>query len=156
MRAPLSEISDNFAAVFVPLAFAVSAAALLMTGSIPIAITVLIMSTPCAVLLAAPSAVFAGIRSGINRDILIKGGTYLESIALTDTMVFDKTGTLTLNKMTVEKLYVNEKVISVSGLGYATEGKFTRDDKEVDHKEIELILKVGHCAMMVPWTRTNP
>ena len=123
MRAPLTNISDNFARVFVPLAFGVSLATFFATGSLVTAATVLIMSAPCAVLLAAPSAVFAGVRNGARRSIIIKGGVYLEGMGLTETIFFDKTGTLTEGKPKIVKIipltgqYSEEALLSYAGSG---------------------------------------
>jgi cation-transporting P-type ATPase C len=133
LRAPLANVSDKFARVFVPSAFAVAIGALIVTGSVPIAITVLIMASPCAVLLATPSAVFAGIRNGVKNDILIKGGFYLEGIGQTDTVIFDKTGTITKGKpeiidiVSVTSKYSEEEVLSLAASGeYHSKHPFAR------------------------------
>ena len=133
MRAPMANVSDKFARVFVPSAFAIAVGALIVTGSVPIAITVLIMASPCAVLLATPSAVFAGIRNGVKNDILIKGGFYLEGIGQTDTVIFDKTGTITKGKpeiidiVSVTSKYSEEEVLSLAASGeYHSKHPFAR------------------------------
>ncbi|MFC1675500.1 heavy metal translocating P-type ATPase [Planctomycetota bacterium] len=133
LRAPLANVSDKFARVFVPSAFAVAIGALIVTGSVPIAITVLIMASPCAVLLATPSAVFAGIRNGVKNEILIKGGFYLEGVGQTGTVIFDKTGTITKGKpeiidiVSVASKYSEEKVLSLAASGeYHSKHPFAR------------------------------
>jgi cation-transporting P-type ATPase C len=73
-------------------------ATLVITGNLSRAISVmLVMSCPCATVLAASTAVSAGIANAARRNILIKGGTYLEKFKDIETVCFDKTGTLTLN-----------------------------------------------------------
>jgi len=125
LRAPLANISDKFARVFVPSAFAVAIGALIVTGSVPIAITVLIMASPCAVLLATPSAVFAGIRNGAKNNILIKGGFYLEGVGQTGTVIFDKTGTITKGEPDIiDIVSVNSKYSEAEVLSLAASGEF--------------------------------
>ncbi|MEI7673814.1 MAG: HAD-IC family P-type ATPase [Deltaproteobacteria bacterium] len=110
-----------------------SIATFFATGSLAIAATVLIMSAPCAVLLAAPSAVFAGVRYGARRNIIIKGGIYLEGMGLVETIFFDKTGTLTEGKPKIVKIlplterYSAEMLLSYAGSGeYYSQHPFAR------------------------------
>jgi len=72
--------------------------------SILLSITVLIISCPCAVGLATPSAIAVGTAKGAEYGILIKGGDALERASKADTVVLDKTGTLTKGKPTVTDL----------------------------------------------------
>ena len=68
----------------------------------------------------------------------------------------DKTGTLTVNAMTVRKIYVNNKMIDVSGEGYSTEGKFSIEGKEIAVDEsLKLLLWIGKNAMMLCILRSN-
>ena len=125
LRAPLTNVSDRFARVFVPSAFAIAMGSLIVTGSIPIAFTVLIMASPCAVLLATPSAVFAGIRNGVKNDILIKGGLYLESVGQTGTVIFDKTGTITKGEPNIiDVVSINSKYSEAEVLSLAASGEY--------------------------------
>lgn len=59
------------------------------------ALTFLVISCPCALVISVPLAYFAGIGGASSRGILVKGSNYLEALAKTKTVVFDKTGTLT-------------------------------------------------------------
>ncbi len=77
--------------------------------SVQLACNVLVVACPCALGLAAPTAVLVGTGAGARRGLLIRGGDVLESTSGIDTVVFDKTGTLTTGKPTV----VN--VISMDG-----------------------------------------
>lgn len=107
-RPPAQRLADRIAAVFVPivllLALAVGAAWawVLPGGSLEIgvytALTVLVVSCPCALGLATPVAVKVGIGTATRQGILVRNATALEVAAEIDTIAFDKTGTLTLGK----------------------------------------------------------
>jgi Cd2+/Zn2+-exporting ATPase len=78
------------------------------------ALTFLVISCPCALVISIPLSFFAGIGGASKRGILIKGSNYLEGLAKTDVIVFDKTGTLT--KGTFEVTAVHPQVISEARL----------------------------------------
>lgn len=65
------------------------------------ALTLMVVASPCAVAIAAPSAFLAALSTAARRGVLIKGGRYLERLADVDTIAFDKTGTLTIGQMRV-------------------------------------------------------
>jgi len=109
-RAPIEGVADRLAANLVKVGFVVTGATLVFTGSMWRAFTVmLVMACPCATVLAASTAISAAISAAARRNILIKGGRYLEEVGKTDTVCFDKTGTLT----TSEPALVN--VVSLNG-----------------------------------------
>jgi Cu+-exporting ATPase len=82
-----------------------SAASLLL--SLQLACNVLVVACPCALGLAAPTAVLVGTGAGARRGLLIRGGDVLESASQVDTVVFDKTGTLTSGKPIVVNVQPN-------------------------------------------------
>ena len=59
------------------------------------ALTFLVISCPCALVISIPLSFFAGIGGASNQGVLVKGSSYLEALAETDIIVFDKTGTMT-------------------------------------------------------------
>ncbi|NMJ43552.1 heavy metal translocating P-type ATPase [Roseomonas sp. JC162] len=94
-RAPLARLADQWALGFVLFTAALSAAAWFMTGDPLRALAVLVVATPCPLILAAPVALVAGIGRAARRGIVVKGGGALERLARVRTVLFDKTGTLT-------------------------------------------------------------
>ncbi len=94
-RAPAMRLADRYAGWFVPLALALAGGAWLATGDPLRALAVIVVATPCPLLLAVPVAVVSGISRCASRGVLVKGGGALESLAAARALFFDKTGTLT-------------------------------------------------------------
>ena len=94
-KAPFVRLADRYALWFLPLTLAVSAAAWVISGDPVRALAVLVVATPCPLILAAPVAIVAGISQAAHRGVIVKGGGALETLARVRTLVFDKTGTLT-------------------------------------------------------------
>ena len=84
-----------------------------------------------------------GVRRMVKTNALIRKLPSVETLGSVTVICSDKTGTLTCNEMTVKKVFANNKVIDVSGSGYDAKGDFIFDNKKVDKKEIELLLKIG-------------
>ena len=94
-KAPSARLADRYALLFVPLAIAVAGGAWIATGDPIRALAVLVVATPCPLILAVPVAIVAGMSRCAKRGVLIKGGGMLEKLAQAKTLFFDKTGTLT-------------------------------------------------------------
>jgi len=94
-KAPSARLADRYALLFVPVTLAVVAAAWIATGDPVRGLAVLVVATPCPLILAVPVAIVAGMSRCAKRGVLIKGGGVLEKLAQARTLFFDKTGTLT-------------------------------------------------------------
>jgi Cu+-exporting ATPase len=108
-KAPVQQLADPVAAVFVPIAIGLAlvtlASWLLLAPDSPLLIksvvSVLIIACPCALGLATPTAVLVGAGRAAREGVIIRGGDVLEKISMIDTVVFDKTGTLTHGELEV-------------------------------------------------------
>ncbi len=87
------------------------------------AMTLLVVASPCALVLSIPSAVLAAIASGARRGILFRGGAAVENLALTQVVAMDKTGTLTTGELRVENVesYPPGREREIAALGYSLE-----------------------------------
>ena len=94
-KAPFVRLADRYALAFVPLTLAVAGVAWLVSGEAVRALAVLVVATPCPLILAAPVAIVAGISRAARRGIVVKSGGALERLAAGRVLLFDKTGTLT-------------------------------------------------------------
>ncbi len=97
-KAPFVRLADRYALLFVPLTLVLAGAAWVISGQPERALAVLVVATPCPLLLAAPIAIVAGISRAAKRGIIVKGGGALEALARARVMLFDKTGTLTAGR----------------------------------------------------------
>ncbi|UZG59225.1 heavy metal translocating P-type ATPase [Rhodococcus opacus] len=97
-KAPIVRIADRFAVWFLPLALLVSSVAWWLSGSAVRAVAVLVVATPCPLLLAAPVAIVSGLSRASRIGVVIRGGGALETLGRARTLVMDKTGTLTTGR----------------------------------------------------------
>ena len=97
-KAPLVRLADRWALVFLPLTLVAAGLAWALSGDPVRALAVLVVATPCPLILAAPVAIVAGISAAARRGVLFKTGGALEALARAAVLVFDKTGTLTTGR----------------------------------------------------------
>lgn len=103
-KAPFVRMADRYAAAFVPIALALAAVAWIVSGDPVRALAVLVVATPCPLLIAAPVAIVAGISRAARRGIIVKGGGALETLARGEQLLFDKTGTLTVGEPVLSRV----------------------------------------------------
>ena len=94
-RAPMSRLADRYAMVFLAATIALAGASWMGSGNPIRAVAVLVVATPCPLILAVPVAIVSGLSRAAKHGILIKGGLALETLARVRSLVIDKTGTLT-------------------------------------------------------------
>ncbi|MDR3032098.1 MAG: heavy metal translocating P-type ATPase, partial [Kitasatospora sp.] len=93
--APVIRLADRYAAWFLPLSLGVAGLAWLLSGSAVRAVAVLVVATPCPLLLAAPVAIVSGLSRASRLGVVIRDGGALENLGHARTLLLDKTGTLT-------------------------------------------------------------
>ncbi|MBB1261909.1 heavy metal translocating P-type ATPase [Streptomyces alkaliterrae] len=93
--APVVRLADRYAAWFLPLSLLVAGAAWLVSGDPVRAVAVLVVATPCPLLLAAPVAIVSGLSRASRLGVVIRDGGALENLGRARTLLLDKTGTLT-------------------------------------------------------------
>jgi len=101
-RPPFTRLADRYAAIFLPLTLLLAGGAWALSGEFVRAVAVLVVATPCPLILAAPIAMVSGLSRCAGEGIVLKGGTALERLAAARTVLFDKTGTLTLGRPEIE------------------------------------------------------
>lgn len=111
----IQKLGDKISAIFVPVVLGISLLTFLIAyffvhiafrDAIMNSIAVMVISCPCAMGLATPTAVMVGIGRAAKKGILIKGGSTLEEFAKIKTIVFDKTGTLTTGDFKIKQLHI--------------------------------------------------
>ncbi|MDQ4099866.1 MAG: heavy metal translocating P-type ATPase, partial [Chloroflexota bacterium] len=110
-KAPMQQLADRIAGVFVPVILALSALTFglwmifgpspMLTYAVTATVAVLVIACPCALGLAAPTAIMVGTGKAAEHGVLVRGGEALEQARRIDTVVLDKTGTLTRGKPSV-------------------------------------------------------
>jgi heavy metal translocating P-type ATPase len=103
-RPKLRRLGDQLGAWYTPVALAVAAAAALLSGQAERFLSVVVIATPCPLLLAIPTAIIGAISLAARRAIIIKNPAVLEQIEKCQTLIFDKTGTLTYGRPTLTEM----------------------------------------------------
>jgi heavy metal translocating P-type ATPase len=119
-KAPLQRLADQYALWFTPLTLFVCAAVYLLSRDPVRVLAVLVVATPCPLILATPVAVIGGINRAARRGIIFRHGTALEQLARVDVAIFDKTGTLTIGQPRVARVrasagFTPETVLRLAG-----------------------------------------
>ncbi len=111
-QAPTQRIADRWASFLVPAALLVAVIGGIVTQNIVVAVTVLVVFCPCALVLATPTAIMAAIGQATGHGVIIKSGEALEKMGRVDTVAFDKTGTLTAGALKVSDVLPLDESIS--------------------------------------------
>lgn len=103
-RSPMVRLADRYAPWFTAFAVVLGAVSWWVAGEPRRFAEVLVLATPCPMLIAAPVAFLGGIGRAARADVVVKDASVLERLAAVETVVFDKTGTLTLGRPTVDRV----------------------------------------------------
>lgn len=103
-KAPIQRLADRYAIFFTPLTLLMSGLGFWITGDSTTILSVLVVATPCPLILATPLAILCGINKSAESGIIVKGGSAMEQIGNIKAAVFDKTGTITYGTPFVEEI----------------------------------------------------
>ncbi len=103
-KAPIERLADRYAIFFTPLTLLMSLLGFLITQEPTTILAVLVVATPCPLILATPLAILCGINRAAKTSIIVKGGAALEQVGSIKAAVFDKTGTITFGTPFVEEI----------------------------------------------------
>jgi heavy metal translocating P-type ATPase len=147
-KAPMVRLADRYAIVFLVATLAIAGGAWAWTRDPIRMVAVLVVATPCPLILAVPVAIVAGLSRAAHHGILIKGGKALETMARIRSLVVDKTGTLTNGKA---------KVVAVHSAGAFTDDGVIRIAASLDQASQHVIAQAlvaeaqrRHLALAVP------
>ena len=111
-KARTQAFMDRFSKWYTPAIIVLAIVSGLVTGNIELALTLLVIGCPGALVISIPVSIVAGIGRGARDGVLIKGGEHLERAATIDTVAFDKTGTLTLGRPALTDVVVLDPRVS--------------------------------------------
>lgn len=119
-KSPLQRLADRAAGWFTPVTLMVCALTWIVTRDPLRVLAVLVVATPCPLILATPIAMIGGINRAARHQVVLRSGDALERLSMTQVVVFDKTGTLTLGTPTVHEVhaadgYRPEDVLRLAG-----------------------------------------
>ncbi len=105
-KSPLQRLADRYAGWFTPATLVVCAVTWMATGDATRVLAVLVVATPCPLILATPIAIIGGINRAATRQIIVRSGSALERLSDAEVAVFDKTGTITEGRPRVSRVRV--------------------------------------------------
>lgn len=109
-KAPSARLADRYALLFIPLSLGIAGLSWLATGDPMRALAVVVVATPCPLILAVPVAIFCAMSRCAQSGVLIKHGSAMEQLAQIKTLFFDKTGTLTGGKARLASIMAEPSV----------------------------------------------
>jgi heavy metal translocating P-type ATPase len=109
-KAPMARLADRFAMLFLAVTLVLAGAAWTWSGDPIRALAVLVIATPCPLILAVPVAIVSGMSRAAKAGVLVKGGQALETLGGARTLVVDKTGTVTLGAARLIETHVTGRL----------------------------------------------
>src|SRR6185437_7590231 len=123
-RAPMVRMADRYAGYFLPATLVLAGVAWGVSGDPVRALAVLVVATPCPLILAAPIALVSGVSSAARAGVIVKGTGPIETLGEARTVLFDKTGTLTVGTPEVREILTTDSL---------TQGELLRLAASVDN-----------------------
>lgn len=105
-KSPIIRLANKYSTVFTLITFAIGSAAYFVSGDINRVLAVLVIATPCPLILATPIALMGGMNTAARRRIIIKRLASIEVLSRVQAFIFDKTGTITLGKPVVTDIEI--------------------------------------------------
>jgi heavy metal translocating P-type ATPase len=145
-QTPFVRLADRYSIPFTILSFIIAGGAWAMSGESIRFLQVLVVATPCPLILGAPIALISGISRSARHGIIIKNGSSIEKLAEVKTVAFDKTGTLTIGKPVVKSVssfgkYKDSEVIALAASLEHNSNHILA--KAITQKAVELKLKIA-------------
>lgn len=134
-KSPAEKFIDKFAKYYTPAVLVIALLVFIITRNIKLAITILVLGCPGALVIGAPVSMVAGIGNGANKGILLQGGNIISQMAKISTFIFDKTNTLTNGEMIVSQIKEYQKLTADDKYILASM------EKESDHPLANAIVK---------------
>jgi heavy metal translocating P-type ATPase len=103
-RAPFVRMADRYAMLFLPVTLALAGVAWALSGDPVRAVAVLVVATPCPLILAAPIALISGVSRAARAGVIVKGGGVIEQLGGARTVLLDKTGTVTVGRPEIVRI----------------------------------------------------
>ncbi len=153
--APSVRLADRYSGVFLVVSLAIALVAWLVSSSADRAVAVLVVATPCPLILAVPVALVAGLSRAARRGVVVKGGAVLERLGAATVLLFDKTGTLTAGRPTVEEIIAtgdddSETVLSLAASVDQLSSHVLAEAIVRAARERQLVLTQPHDVVEVP------
>ncbi|MCD8297443.1 MAG: cation-translocating P-type ATPase [Prevotella sp.] len=130
-KAPMQRIVDKWAEWLVPIALLIAIVAYLFMGNLEKSVTVLVVFCPCALALATPVSIVAGIGQATKFGVLVKSGEALERMGKVNCITFDKTGTLTEGVLTVCNVKSFDKGVTEDEILFLTASVESRSEHPI-------------------------
>ncbi|TAL57957.1 MAG: cadmium-translocating P-type ATPase [Nanoarchaeota archaeon] len=108
-KTPMIRLANKFSTIFTLITLSIVAVTYLLTHNLSRVLAILVIATPCPLILATPIALIGGMNSAARKRIIVKNLSSIEVLSRVDTLIFDKTGTITLGKPIVEEVVIVNK-----------------------------------------------
>ena len=118
-RAPFQRIADRYAALMLPATLVIAGGAWIASADPVRALAVVVVATPCPLILAAPIALVSGISRAARRGIIVKGAGVIERLGRARSVLLDKTGTLTLGTPQIERVVASNSIAAADIVRFA-------------------------------------